>query len=88
MTQLGIRRAALQLGEAVGVIGLGVLGQLVVQYLALSGARQIIAIDRSVPRLALAQGHGATATLALDVADARAAVQPPTTVHCLILSMT
>ncbi|MEZ4737676.1 MAG: hypothetical protein R3E79_62165 [Caldilineaceae bacterium] len=40
-TQLGVRRAAHVLGERVGVVGMGILGQLVVQYLALSGARQI-----------------------------------------------
>jgi NADPH:quinone reductase-like Zn-dependent oxidoreductase len=38
-TQLGVRRAAHGLGERVGVVGMGILGQLVVQYLALSGAR-------------------------------------------------
>jgi threonine dehydrogenase-like Zn-dependent dehydrogenase len=44
-TQLGVRRAGLELGENVGVIGLGLLGQLVVRYLRLAGARRIIAID-------------------------------------------
>jgi 2-desacetyl-2-hydroxyethyl bacteriochlorophyllide A dehydrogenase len=75
VTQLGIRRAALQLGEAVGVIGLGILGQLVVQYLALSGARQIVAIDLSTQRLELARRHGATDSVLLDAAAAREHVQ-------------
>src|SRR5258707_1857675 len=44
-TQLGVRRAQLQLGESVGVVGLGMVGQLVVQYLAVSGARRIVAIE-------------------------------------------
>ena len=43
ITQLGVRRAELKLGETVGVIGMGVLGQLVVQYLKNMGAGKIIA---------------------------------------------
>ena len=70
-TQLGVRRAELQLGETVGVVGLGVLGQLVVQYLAVSGARKIIAIDLVQNRLEVAKAHGATHALALDVKSAR-----------------
>lgn len=69
-TQLGVRRADLKLGERVGVIGLGILGQFVVQYLALSGARQIIAIDPVQMRLEVARAHGATHTLAMDAASA------------------
>lgn len=69
-TQLGVRRAALELGESVGVIGLGILGQLVVQYLAVAGARRIVAIDPSASRLARAQALGATHTIAAGAADA------------------
>ncbi|MGC8878925.1 MAG: zinc-dependent alcohol dehydrogenase [Anaerolineae bacterium] len=69
-TQLGVRRAGHTLGERVGVVGLGMLGQLVVQYLVLSGARQIIAIDPVARRLEMARAHGATHTLQLDVRDA------------------
>lgn len=74
-TQLGVRRAAHALGETVGVVGLGLLGQLVVQYLALSGARKIIAIDPVQSRLDLAKAHGATHGLAVNVGEARAAIQ-------------
>jgi len=70
-TQLGVRRAELQLGETVGVVGLGMLGQLVVQYLAVSGARKIIAIDLVQNRLEVAKAHGATHALPLDVKNAR-----------------
>jgi threonine dehydrogenase-like Zn-dependent dehydrogenase len=59
-TQLGVRRATIELGETVGVIGLGLLGQLVVQYLRIAGAGRIIAIDSSVERLEIARQHGAT----------------------------
>jgi len=69
--QLGVRRAELRLGERVGVVGLGMLGQLVVQYLALMGARQIVAIDRVPGRLDVARAHGATHALATDVEEAR-----------------
>jgi threonine dehydrogenase-like Zn-dependent dehydrogenase len=74
-TQLGIRRAAHALGESVGVVGMGMLGQLVVQYLWLSGARKIVAIDLVQSRLDLAKAHGATHALALNVGDARPAIE-------------
>src|ERR1700730_9128836 len=45
IVQNGVRRAEHKLGDAVVVIGLGLLGQLVVQYVRLLGARQIIAVD-------------------------------------------
>jgi threonine dehydrogenase-like Zn-dependent dehydrogenase len=69
-TQLGVRRADLKLGETAGVIGLGILGQLVVQYLALSGTRKIIAIDPISSRIELARSHGATHGLAMNAGDA------------------
>ncbi|GAA3400051.1 zinc-binding dehydrogenase [Paenibacillus hodogayensis] len=50
-TQLGVRRAELQLGETVGVVGLGILGQLVAQYAYLSGVKEIYAIDPAESRL-------------------------------------
>ena len=69
-TQLGVRRADLELGESVAVVGLGALGQLVVQYLRLSGARRIIAIDPTESRLSLARAGGATDVVATDVGSA------------------
>ena len=74
-TQLGIRRADLKLGETVGVIGLGMLGQLIVQYLSLSGTRKIIAIDMVQKRLDLAKSRGATHTLAMDAKSARKEIE-------------
>lgn len=74
-TQLGVRRASHALGETVAVVGMGMLGQLVVQYLALSGARKVIAIDPVQSRLELAKAHGATHGLAVNVGEAQAAIQ-------------
>ncbi len=71
IVQNGVRRAEHRLGETVVVIGLGLLGQLTVQYVRLLGAKQIIAIDPTRRRLEMAATHGATVTLSLDVAAAR-----------------
>lgn len=74
IVQNGVRRAEHALGESVAVIGLGPLGQLVVQYLRLLGARHIVAIDPATQRLALAQAHGATDLIDAGVDEARDAV--------------
>lgn len=71
IVQNGVRRAEHHLGDSVVVIGLGLLGQLVVQYARLQGARHVIAIDVAEPRLAMAKAHGATTVLAMDAAQAR-----------------
>jgi 2-desacetyl-2-hydroxyethyl bacteriochlorophyllide A dehydrogenase len=73
-TQLGVRRAELTLGESTAVVGLGILGQLVTQYLRLSGARDVIAIDTSQKRLDLAVANGATKAICLPADQARQAV--------------
>lgn len=70
-TQIALRRAQLQLGESVGVVGLGILGQLIVQYLALSGARRIVAIDTAAARLEFARAHGATHVVGTNATSAR-----------------
>jgi len=74
IVQNGVRRAEHQLGEVVVVIGLGLLGQLTVQYTRLLGARQIIAVDISRPRLEMAQAHGATVILLTGVEKARESI--------------
>lgn len=71
ITQNGVRRGEHQLGDDIVVIGLGLLGQLVVQYARLLGARQVLAIDTADRRLEMAREHGATAALALSAEDAR-----------------
>ena len=72
IVQNGIRRAEHELGDAVVIIGLGLLGQLAVQFTRLSGAREIIAIDTAPKRLEFARAHGATVLLQKPVADVRA----------------
>lgn len=54
----GIRRAELQLGETVCVIGLGLLGQLTIQLAKQAGCR-VLAIDSIAQRLELAASLGA-----------------------------
>ncbi len=74
VVQNGVRRAGHELGDTVVVIGLGLLGQLVVQYTRLFGAREVIAVDLSETRLAAAAAHGATHTLCRPAAEAEDAV--------------
>jgi threonine dehydrogenase-like Zn-dependent dehydrogenase len=70
-TQLAVRRAELVFGESVAVIGLGILGQLVIQYLRIGGARRIIGIDTSARRCELAIQSGATHAFVLPADKAR-----------------
>ncbi len=58
----GVRRANIQIGEFVAVIGTGILGLITIQLLKASGAR-IVAIDFDNSRLELAKKYGAELTL-------------------------
>jgi len=62
-TQWAVRRAELRLGEAAGVVGVGLLGQLLVRWLRAAGAGRIVAIDTDARRLAIAADGGAEAVL-------------------------
>jgi predicted dehydrogenase len=53
----GVRRAEPSLGDAVGVIGLGILGQLTVQLLRANGCRALVT-DLDQTRVALAVANG------------------------------
>ncbi len=57
----GMRSLGAQLGDVVAVLGVGLVGQLAVQLLALQGAR-VIALDVNPQRLALAKAMGAELT--------------------------
>lgn len=74
----GVRLARIALGEAVVVVGAGILGQLVLQYVALSGAIPLVAVDLSEWRLEKARDHGATHTLVGERDDLRAEVREVT----------
>lgn len=60
----GMRSLGAQLGDVVAVLGVGLVGQLAVQLLALQGAR-VIALDVNPQRLALAKAMGAELTWVL-----------------------
>ncbi|NIA06531.1 MAG: Gfo/Idh/MocA family oxidoreductase [Actinobacteria bacterium] len=64
----GLRCAKPELGWRVGVIGLGLLGQITVQLLAASGS-SVLAIDLSPERVALAKTLGAAAGAAVGSDD-------------------
>jgi threonine dehydrogenase-like Zn-dependent dehydrogenase len=59
----GVRRAQLQIGQSVAFFGLGIVGQLALQFARISGAHPLIAIDLDDERLALARQSGATHTI-------------------------
>jgi predicted dehydrogenase/threonine dehydrogenase-like Zn-dependent dehydrogenase len=56
----GVRRAEVQLGETACVIGLGLIGQLVVQLLVAAGVR-VVGLDPVEDRCVLARSNGALA---------------------------
>ncbi len=74
IVQNGVRAADHKLGDTVVIIGLGMLGQLVTRYARINGASEVIAIDTAPKRLELAKLGGATATLNMSAADAKAEV--------------
>jgi 2-desacetyl-2-hydroxyethyl bacteriochlorophyllide A dehydrogenase len=75
IAQIGVRAAEHRMGDSVAIIGLGLVGQLVAQYVRLMGASEIIAIDPATMRLEMAKAHGATVTLALPANEAIAEVK-------------
>ena len=70
----GVRRATLQIDESVAIFGVGVVGQLTVQFARLSGAHPIVAVDLYPRRLQLAQRGGATHVVDASAGDPVAAV--------------
>lgn len=55
----GVRRASIELGEAVAVLGVGIIGQLAMSLARLSGGSPIIAIDLNDSKLKKARKRGA-----------------------------
>jgi threonine dehydrogenase-like Zn-dependent dehydrogenase len=66
----GVRRATLQIDESVAIFGAGVVGQLTVQFVRLSGAHPIISVDLVAARLETARAGGATHTVDASATDA------------------
>jgi threonine dehydrogenase-like Zn-dependent dehydrogenase len=71
IAQIGIAASGMQPGDAVVVVGAGVLGQLVAQLARAAGAGDVVVVARSRPRLDVALAHGATHAVTADVAHAR-----------------
>ena len=69
-----VRNLGAAFGESVAVIGSGLLGQLIIRLLSLSGVR-VLALDYNVPRLDLARRMGAEATYDLGGNDVAASVR-------------
>ena len=70
IVQHGMRRAQIQLGDTVVIIGAGLLGQFATQYARMGGAGDVIVIDPVAKRMDMAKAHGATHTLAMTVDQA------------------
>lgn len=68
-TQWALRRARVEFGERVAVVGAGLLGQLLVRYLSIAGAREVVVIDPVDTHLARAMAGGATEAIASPVHD-------------------
>jgi predicted dehydrogenase/threonine dehydrogenase-like Zn-dependent dehydrogenase len=69
-----VRNLGAAFGESVAVIGAGLLGQLIIRLLTISGVR-VLALDYNVPRLDLARAMGAEATFDLGGDDVEATVR-------------
>lgn len=69
-TQWAVRRSGLVFGEVAVVVGAGLLGQLLVRYLRVAGARRIVAIDPDATRLELARAGGADEVLSIGAEEA------------------
>ena len=57
-----VRRAQPSIGDAVAVFGVGVVGQLIVQFARMAGAYPVVAVDLDDERLETAVASGATHT--------------------------
>ena len=64
-----VRLSKVTLGESVGVVGVGILGQFAIMFSRLAGGFPVIALDMSEDRLKLARKSGATDVLRSDIED-------------------
>jgi len=75
MSLQGVRKARIELGESAGVTGLGLLGLFALQFVRLSGACPVFAIDPAADRRKLAQQMGADFCFAPDDPELAAACE-------------
>jgi 2-desacetyl-2-hydroxyethyl bacteriochlorophyllide A dehydrogenase len=61
----GVRKARIQMGESVAIVGQGVIGQIVTQLVSLAGPYPITAVASSPARLPMAVRSGAHSTISL-----------------------
>jgi 2-desacetyl-2-hydroxyethyl bacteriochlorophyllide A dehydrogenase len=73
-----VRKAALQIGESAVIVGAGVVGQLITQFVYWSGCQPVMTLDLYDRRLESARQSGADITVNAQTADAVAAVQEAT----------
>ena len=72
----GIRKSRVELGEAVAVLGVGLVGQLAASLARLAGALPVIAVDLNPFRLDVAKGRGADLVInPADTADVASRVR-------------
>lgn len=62
-TMHAIRRAEIEYGDTVAIIGVGIVGYLAVQHAKLAGARRVVVVDVNNDRLAVASKCGADYTI-------------------------
>lgn len=74
IVQNGVREVKPILGETAVILGLGPLGQLAVRLLGIAGLKDLVAVDLSPERCALAEAHGPTQTLCSTAAEAEKTV--------------
>ncbi|MDR1191466.1 MAG: zinc-binding alcohol dehydrogenase [Verrucomicrobiales bacterium] len=74
ITFIGARSAGYRLGDHALIIGAGPIGQMETRWAAACGVQKLIVADAMPSRLALATAGGATAVLAGNIGEARAAV--------------
>jgi 2-desacetyl-2-hydroxyethyl bacteriochlorophyllide A dehydrogenase len=71
----GLRLSDPKLGEVIVVLGMGIVGQLALQFAALTGPRLLVAVDVSNERLAMIKGMGADVAINPTETDALAALK-------------
>lgn len=75
ITLNGVRQGEVALGESVVILGAGLIGQLTARFCRLAGARPVLLVDQSEPRLHHAAGTGCVAVPAGEAAAVEQAVQ-------------